>query len=212
VVLNPWNCDALMELEKEFGRKVYTILQLRLHPKIIELKQRIDAENSGRMHDVDLTYITSRGKWYQYSWKGIREKSGGLATNIGVHFFDLLLWLFGPVVENKVYLDNLMKGSGFLQLERARVKWFLSLDRQDLPENVNPQNPSTHRSIKIDGEEVEFSHGFRDLHTVSYEKILSGNGFGLSDARPSIQLCHDIRSANETAMDDPGQIHQKLLE
>lgn len=195
VVLNPWNCDALMKLEREFDRKVYTILQLRLHPKIRELKRKLDSQRNSGKHEVELTYITSRGRWYHYSWKGDREKSGGLATNIGIHFFDLLLWLFGSVEENRVYADSSTRSSGFLELERARVKWYLSIDRQDLVQPGVSQVPGTYRSIKIDDEELEFSSGFRDLHTVSYENILAGVGFGLMDAKPSIQLCHNIRKA-----------------
>ncbi len=200
LVLNPWNCDLLQELEEESGKRIYPILQLRLHPLILKLKESLDKETRRGKHDISLTYITARGKWYHYSWKGIRERSGGLATNIGIHFFDLLLWLFGPMVKSELHYDDLYKSSGYLELERARVKWFLSIDRNDLPFDLDLEKKSTFRSIVIDGGEFEFSGGFRDLHTLSYEKILAGEGFGIKEARPSIQLCHDIRIAKPTGL------------
>ncbi|HLA40550.1 MAG TPA: Gfo/Idh/MocA family oxidoreductase, partial [Candidatus Glassbacteria bacterium] len=194
IVLNPWNCEALAEIETESGRRIYTILQLRLHPVIRELKARLDQEKPNGKHEVLLSYVTARGKWYHYSWKGIREKSGGLATNIGIHFFDLLIWLFGPVQASEVHYDSPLRTAGLLELEKARVRWFLSIDRNDLPAGPASNGRATYRSISIDGREVEFSEGFTDLHTVSYEKILAGEGFGISAAQPSIRLCHDIRT------------------
>jgi UDP-N-acetyl-2-amino-2-deoxyglucuronate dehydrogenase len=196
LVLNPWNIDALAELEKESGRRIYTVLQLRVHPSLIALREKLLKDKSGRKHDVCLTYITSRGRWYQVSWKGQIERSGGLATNIGIHFFDLLIWLFGPVEQSEVHVSDASKIGGYLELERARVTWYLSIDRQDLPEAAVKESKPTHRSITIDGEEVEFSGGFTDLHTVVYKDILNGGGFGLEDARPSIELVHRIRNAD----------------
>jgi UDP-N-acetyl-2-amino-2-deoxyglucuronate dehydrogenase len=195
LVLNPWNLDALEELEKESGHKIYTVLQLRVHPALIALREKLLKDNNGRKHDVCLTYITSRGRWYLVSWKGQIERSGGLATNIGIHFFDMLIWLFGPVQNNEVHVSTNTRVGGYLELERARVNWFLSIDREDLPEVAVKEGKPTFRSITIDGEEVEFSGGFTDLHTVVYDDILKGGGFGLEDARPSIELTHQIRNA-----------------
>jgi len=195
LVLNPWNIDALAELERESGRRIYTVLQLRVHPALIALRKRLQAEKTGRKHEVCLTYITSRGRWYMVSWKGQADRSGGLATNIGIHFFDLLLWLFGPVEQSEVHLAEPTKTGGYLELEHARVTWFLSIDRADLPEATLVRGSATCRSITIDGEEVEFSEGFTDLHTVVYRDILAGGGFGLDDARPSIELVHGLREA-----------------
>lgn len=203
LVLNPWNLDALKEMEKESGRKVNTILQLRVHPALVALRESLQAtvkEPGTIKHEVVLTYITSRGPWYLNSWKGNSEKSGGVATNIGIHFFDLLIWLFGSVVNNDVhYADNLKTG-GCIELEHARVKWFLSIDRNDLPESATECGLSTFRSIKVDGQEVEFSEGFTDLHTVVYQRTLEGKGFGLDDARPAIVLAHDIRHARQSGV------------
>ena len=193
LVLNPWNLDALEEIEKESGYHIYNILQLRLHPAIIALKNKVDAMPSGKMADIDLTYITSRGKWYYYSWKGNITKSGGVVTNIGIHFFDMLSWIFGEVQDIKVHKLDENKAAGFLQLKKARVRWFLSLDRNDLPKKAIDQQQPTYRSIIVDGEEIEFSGGFTDLHTESYKQILSGNGFGISEARNSIRVVHQIR-------------------
>jgi UDP-N-acetyl-2-amino-2-deoxyglucuronate dehydrogenase len=198
LVLNPWNIDALEELEQESDRKVYTILQLRVHPSLIALKENISGENKNGKHEVVLTYITSRGPWYQVSWKGHQDRSGGLATNIGIHFFDLLIWLFGPVQHSEVHHGDTIKTAGFIELEKANVRWYLSIDRGDLPTADPDQGQTTFRSIAIDGKEVEFSKGFTDLHTVAYQNILSGNGFGLEDARASICLAHDIREATST--------------
>ena len=193
LVLNPWNLDGLAEIEKESGKKIFNILQLRLHPSIVALKEQIARGPADEVYDVDLTYVTSRGKWYFYSWKGNVIKSGGVVTNIGIHFFDMLVWIFGKVQENRVHVYKENKASGFLQLERARVRWFLSLDRSDLPPSAVKAGRPTFRSIAVDGKEVEFSGGFTDLHTESYRQILRGEGFGIREARSSIEIVHDIR-------------------
>ncbi len=193
IVLNPWNLDALAELERENGVHIYTILQLRLHPVMMALRERF--KNSKEVVDVDLTYITSRGKWYYYSWKGDLSKSGGVATNIGVHFFDVLAWIFGEQKESIVHVSRPDCMAGVLHLERARVRWFLSINREHLPADVSAQGQRTYRSIQVGGEEIEFSEGFTDLHTRSYEEILAGRGFGLEDSKEAIQLAHDIRTA-----------------
>ncbi|HON17657.1 MAG TPA: Gfo/Idh/MocA family oxidoreductase [Salinivirgaceae bacterium] len=193
LVLNPWNVEALIELQQEFGKKINTILQLRLHPVIIELKNEID-RNPEKIYDIDLTYITSRGKWYDYSWKGDISKSGGVATNIGIHFFDMLTWIFGPKIQSKVFLREPHKSSGFLQLKKANVRWFLSIDYHDLPEDVKSKGQRTFRSIVIDNKLIEFSEGFTDLHTESYRKILNGEGFGPETTRESIEIAYEIRN------------------
>ncbi|MDR2010771.1 MAG: Gfo/Idh/MocA family oxidoreductase [Bacteroidales bacterium] len=208
LVLNPWNIDALSEIEKETGKKVYNILQLRLHPSIIELKKRIDSGPKDKIYDVDLAYITSRGKWYHYSWKGEIQKSGGIATNIGVHFFDMLTWIFGNVKTNTVNLTTNTTSAGVLELEKARVKWFLSIDVNTLPVEIKEKGQRTYRSIKIGDEEIEFSDGFIDLHTESYRHILSGKGFGLDEARKSIQLVYDIRNKKPVGLN--GDYHPFL--
>ena len=195
LVLNPWNLDALQELERETGRKVFTVLQLRLHPSIVALRERMAREPAGEVHDLDLTYITSRGRWYGVSWKGDLERSGGIATNIGVHFFDMLSWIFGPVREMEVHVSEPARAAGFLRLERARVRWFLSLQREDLPRVAREAGKSTYRSLLLEREEIEFSDGFADLHTAVYRDVLAGGGFGIEDARPSIALVHGIRNA-----------------
>lgn len=194
LVLNPWNVDALDEIEKETGNKVYTILQLRLHPSIIALREKIQKSPANKVYDVDLRYITSRGRWYHISWKGDVLKSGGIATNIGIHFFDMLIWIFGPVKSSNIKSHTDTMAEGFLELERARVNWFLSIDINDVPEEARTKGARTYRSLKIENEEIEFSDGFTDLHTRSYKEILEGNGYGISDARPSIELVHQIRS------------------
>ncbi len=195
VVLNPWNIDGLIDYENQTGKKVYNVLQLRYHPAILELKEKIEKGPKDKIYDIDLSYITSRGNWYHYSWKGEVEKSGGVATNIGVHFFDMLGWIFGNVKENIVQVLEKDKTAGYLELERARVRWFLSLDYNDIPLNVKQNGQRTYRSITIDGEEIEFSGGFTDLHTVTYQEILKGNGFGLMDAKPSIEMVYNIRNS-----------------
>ncbi len=194
LVLNPWNVDALQAIEKESGNKINTILQLRLHPSIIALKNKVDSENQKEKYDVDLTYITSRGNWYDVSWKGDESKSGGIATNIGVHFYDMLSWIFGEVQENIVHLREKDKAAGYLEFKNARVRWYLSIDEKSLPKEVKEKNQRTYRSITVNGEEIEFSGGFTELHTESYKEILKGNGFGLIDAKPSIEIVHDIRN------------------
>lgn len=195
LVLNPWNLDGLEEIEKESGKKIYNILQLRHHPTIIALKNKFDQLPDDKIHDIELTYITSRGKWYFYSWKGDITKSGGIVTNIGIHFFDMLSWIFGEVTGSKVHIMQENKAAGLLQLKKANVKWFLSLDSNDLPKQAKLNKLPTYRSITIDNEELEFSGGFTDLHTVSYNAILKGNGFGITEARNSINIVHDIRFA-----------------
>jgi UDP-N-acetyl-2-amino-2-deoxyglucuronate dehydrogenase len=196
LVITPWNLDALAQLQEETGRRVYTVLQLRLHPALLALKARL-AGNQAH-HAVSLTYITSRGHWYDVSWKGSAERSGGLAFNIGIHFFDLLLWLFGPVADSAVHLSESTRMSGVLELERASVRWFLSTDQRDLPFVAQPGQRTTLRSIAVDGEEVEFTDGFTDLHTHVYSEVLAGRGFGIHDARPSIELVHRIRHSAVT--------------
>jgi UDP-N-acetyl-2-amino-2-deoxyglucuronate dehydrogenase len=200
LVINPWNLDALQELERETGRHVYTVLQLRLHPSIVALKNQIAAGN--QRHEVRLSYVTARGRWYDVSWKGSLERSGGLATNIGIHLFDLLLWLFGGVRECAVHRSERSRMSGRLELQRATVRWFLSSDVQDLTFEVRPGGQTTFRSITVDGNEIEFTDGFGDLHTRVYEDILAGRGCGIEEARPSIELAHRIRHAPITAPDD----------
>jgi UDP-N-acetyl-2-amino-2-deoxyglucuronate dehydrogenase len=202
LVVNPWNLDALKELEEETGKRIYNILQLRVHPKILELKKKLEQESHNTEHEVSMTYVTSRGRWYDTSWKGNEEKSGGVAVNIGVHLFDLLLWLFGGAGESRVYHSDPRKMSGFLELEHARVKWFLSTDIDDLPFDCMPGVRSTYRSITIDGQEVEFTEGFSDLHTVVYQEILAGRGAGIAEARPSIDLVYRIRKAPLSPLDD----------
>lgn len=205
IVLNPWNIEALQEIEKETGRRVYTVLQLRLHPSIIELKNRVDAGDPDKIYDIDLSYITSRGNWYRFSWKGDIQKSGGVATNIGIHFFDMLTWVFGKEKMNTVHLSRPDKAAGYLELERARVRWVLSLDSNDLPAAARAKGERTYRSIAIENEEIEFSSGFADLHKQTYEDILSGGGFGLKDARSSVEIVHKIRtSGTDTTR---GEIH-----
>jgi len=202
LVINPWNLDPLEELEAETGHKINTVLQLRLLPKLLELRERIRKSQSQTQHDVVLTYLTSRGAWYHTSWKGNEEKSGGIATNIGIHFFDLLMWLFGKVGDVRVFQNDASKMSGFLELEHARVRWFLSVDSSDLPYKPEPGKKSTYRSITVDGNEIEFSEGFTDLHTKVYEEVLAGRGFGISEARPSVQLTHQIRITPITSAGD----------
>lgn len=193
LVLNPWNVDGLMEIEKETGRKIFTILQLRLHPAIIELREKVQKAPAGKKFDIDLKYITSRGHWYHVSWKGDIQKSGGIATNIGIHFFDMLMWIFGNVKSNKVSQHTNDTASGYLELERANVNWFLSIDANSLPAEAKKAGKRTFRSMTIDGNEFEFSEGFTELHTKSYEEILKGNGFPIIETRKSIEVAHEIR-------------------
>ena len=200
LVLNPWNIDALEEIELETKRKINTILQLRLHPSIIKLKKDIEEGPKDKIYDIDLTYITSRGHWYFTSWKADISKSGGIATNIGVHFFDMLSWIFGDPVVNTVHLSEEKKAAGFLQLERARVRWFMSLDFNSVPKEQKESGLRTYRSITVDGKELEFSGGFTDLHTKSYEQILKGNGFPINEARKSIQTVYSIRNSKPVGL------------
>ena len=195
LVLNPYNIDNLLELEKETGRKAYTILQLRLHDSIVALKKRVEEGPSDKVYDVDLTYITSRGKWYYASWKGDVHKSGGIATNIGVHFYDMLQWIFGPVQRNIVHVMSFDRVAGFLELKRARVRYFLSINSECLPPNAIEGEKKTYRTLNIDGDEFEFSVGFTELHTKSYQKILAGEGFRIAEARNCIEIVSTIRNA-----------------
>ena len=205
LVLNPWNIDALAEIEKESGSRVYNILQLRLHPAIQELRERVRSAPKDKVFNVDLTYLTSRGHWYFTSWKGAVEKSGGIATNIGVHFFDMLAWVFGERRESVVHLHRPDVAAGVLHYERARVRWFLSVNADYLPEQAIAANKRTYRSILIEGDELEFSEGFTDLHTASYADVLNGGGFGLEEARASIEAVHEIRHATPRGLD--GEYH-----
>jgi len=200
IVLNPWNIDALQEIENETGRKIYTVFQLRLHPKLQELKERIKNGPKGKIYDVDLSYITSRGNWYSISWKGDIQKSGGVATNIGIHFFDLLSWIFGDTKNNIVHLSEPKKAAGFLELENARVRWLLSLDYHDIPDHIKVTGQRTYRSIIIEGEAIEFSEGFTDLHTLTYKEILAGHGFGLNEARQSVETAFTIRNSKPVGL------------
>jgi UDP-N-acetyl-2-amino-2-deoxyglucuronate dehydrogenase len=193
LVLNPWNVDALQEQESESGKRVYNILQLRLHPDILSLKEQVDQAKSDKKFEVQLTYITARGHWYYAGWKGDSTKSGGIATNIGIHFFDMLTWIFGEVQRSDVHLHSHDRAAGYLELERARVRWFLSINAATLPETVQATGKRTFRLLTINGEEVDFTDGFTDLHTKSYEAILAGKGFGIADARPAIDIVHHIR-------------------
>lgn len=208
IVLNPWNVDALQQIEKETGRNIYTILQLRLHPRIIELRDQIRKGPKNKIYDIDMTYITSRGNWYQFSWKGDVQKSGGVATNIGIHFFDMLIWIFGDVKQNIVHISEYNKAAGYLELENARIRWYLSIDANDLPDNIKEAGQRTFRSIKVGGKEIEFSEGFTDLHTLSYKEILAGNGFGLHDARNSVETAYTIRNLTPIGLN--GDYHPLL--
>ena len=194
IVLNPRNLEALDQLQNETGKKVFNILQLRLHPDLIKLKERVLNSDASKIFNVDLTYITSRGKWYYTSWKGDIIKSGGIATNIGIHFFDMLIWIFGKVEQSIVHVHTHDRSAGFLQMERANVRWFLSIDEKTLPATIREKGQRTYRSITVEKNEIEFSEGFTDLHTKSYQAILSGNGFELTEALPSIEVAHNIRS------------------
>ena len=208
LVLNPHNIDQLKIIEEESGKRVFNILQLRLHESIVALKNKISKEllqNSDRIYDVDLTYLTSRGKWYFISWKGDEDKSGGVATNIGVHFFDMLSWIFGPIEENIVHLKQPDANAGYMRLKNANVRWFLSVNYDYIPENIKSSGKRTFRSIKVDGDEIEFSDGFTDLHTKSYEHILSGEGFGLDEARNSINIVSSIRKMSPIGL--KGEYH-----
>jgi UDP-N-acetyl-2-amino-2-deoxyglucuronate dehydrogenase len=210
IVLNPWNIDALKDIENETGQKIFNVLQLRLHPSIIGLRDRIQSGSSEKVYDVDLAYITSRGRWYHYSWKGDEAKSGGIATNIGVHFFDALSWIFGPVKDSRVHVLDESIAAGYLEMSRARVRWFLSVDGTTLPKEIREKGQRTYRSLKIEGEEFEFSDGFTDLHTQVYQNVLQGNGFTLDDAKGSIETVYDIRSMSPIGI--KGDYHPLLAE
>lgn len=212
LVLNPWNLEALLELERESGKKVYNILQLRLHPKIIALKESVEQNlkaNPQHIYEIDLSYITSRGNWYFTSWKGDKSKSGGIASNIGIHFFDMLLWIFGKAKRSELYYESEKTMVGYLELEHARVKWFLSVDATTLPQEVKDAGKPTYRSLKINQEEFEFSEGFTDLHTLSYQDILNGGGFSAIEAQPSIELVYALRHA-QLSPKDPHTTHPFL--
>ncbi|MBO7586100.1 MAG: Gfo/Idh/MocA family oxidoreductase [Bacteroidales bacterium] len=200
LVLNPWNLDGLQQTEEQTGHKVNNILQLRLHPSIVALKEKIDNGPQDKVYDIDLTYITSRGYWYYASWKGDARKSGGIATNIGIHFLDMLLYLFGEMEQSTVHVSTHDRVAGFLQLKRARVRYFLSINAHTLPQDAVRQGLRTYRSITIGNEAFEFSGGFTELHTESYRKILDGHGFGIAEARPCIELAYDIRNAQPVGL------------
>ena len=205
LVTNPWNLDALQKMEKESGQRVWSILQLRLHKSIIDLKKKVEVAPKNKVFDIDLTYLTSRGNWYYTSWKGDTQKSGGIATNIGVHFYDMLSWIFGDVKENIVHVQTHDRASGYLEFERARVRWFLSINYELLPQEIKAKGQRTYRSITIEGEELEFSGGFTDLHTRVYEGVLEGNGYGLEDTRQAIEIVHDIRNSEPIGL--KGEYH-----
>lgn len=208
LVLNPWNIDGLFEIERDTGRKINTILQLRLHPSIIALREKVRAGKDDKKHEVDLTYITSRGHWYLQSWKGDDKKSGGIATNIGVHFYDMLHFIFGELQENVVHYSSPTRAAGYLEYANARVRWLLSVDIEDVPETIRAEGQRTYRSITVDGEEIEFSGGFADLHVRSYEEILAGRGFGLEANRVAIETVAAIRNA--TPLGKTGDYHPFL--
>lgn|SRR5690554_269949 len=200
IVLNPWNVDALSEIEHETGKNIYNILQLRLHPSVIELKNKIENGPNDKIYDIDLSYITARGHWYYTSWKGDIAKSGGVASNIGVHFFDMLIWIFGEVQSNIVHLHEHDRAAGFLQLKKARVRWFLSINYQTIPDEIKKRGLRTFRSITVDGDTFEFSDGFTELHTRSYENILSGKGFRISETAKVIETVYTIRNSSPVGL------------
>lgn len=200
IVLNPWNIDSIADLEGKTGRRVYNILQLRLHPAVIELKRMVDGGPEGKTYDVELTYITSRGKWYFTSWKGDITKSGGIATNIGVHFYDMLSWIFGRLKSSIVHIHEYDRAAGWLEFEKARVRWFLSINAGTLPDEAMQSGKRSHRSLTIDGELFEFSEGFTNLHTESYRQILEGKGYGLAEAKSAIEIVHEIRTQAPVGM------------
>ncbi len=208
MVLNPWNVDALEEFQSETKRKVNNILQLRLHPNIVKLKQEVENAPADKIYDIDLTYLTSRGNWYYVSWKAQAEKSGGVATNIGVHFFDMLTWIFGDVQENIIHISEEKRAAGFLGLKKARVRWFMSLEYDDIPDDIKAKDYRTYRSVNIDGKEIEFSGGFTDLHTTAYSEIIKGNGFGINEVRQAIQTVYEIRNAKPIGL--KGDYHPLL--
>ncbi len=200
LVLNPWNVDALVNMEQETGRRIWNILQLRHHRAITDLKQKIDNGPADKIYEVDLAYFTARGQWYHHSWKGASQKSGGIATNIGVHFFDMLTWIFGPLKRSIVHLHEKDRAAGYLDLAKAKVRWILSINQEDIPQSAKEVGRRTYRSITVEGKEIEFSKGFEDLHTTSYAEIIKGNGFGIKDTRPSIELVHTIRNTSPVGL------------
>jgi UDP-N-acetyl-2-amino-2-deoxyglucuronate dehydrogenase len=205
LVLNPWNLDALKKMEQESGQRVWNILQLRMHESILALKKEVDNAPKDKIFEVDLTYLTSRGNWYYASWKGDSSKSGGIATNIGVHFYDMLSWIFGDLKENTVHIQTHDRAAGYLEFKRARVRWFLSINYDALPQEIKAKGQRTYRSITIEGKELEFSTGFTDLHTRVYEGILQGNGYGLDDAKQAIEIVHEIRNSKPIGL--KGEYH-----
>lgn len=209
LVLNPWNIDKLKKVEETTGKKVFNILQLRVHPSIIALKEKVKNAPKDKKYEVTLTYLTSRGNWYHTSWKGDVSKSGGIATNIGVHFYDMLSWIFGPLQENIIHVHEKDRAGGYLEFTNARVKWFLSIDSSYLPKEIKEKGQNTFRSISIDGEELEFSGGFTDLHTMVYQDILDGKGYGLEAARTAIEIVHDIRNGQPVGL--KGEYHPFLI-
>lgn len=210
LVINPWNLDGLQELERETGQRIYTVLQLRLHPALVAFRERLQSEPA-RRHVVQLAYVTARGRWYDVSWKGVEERSGGIVTNIGIHFFDLLVWLFGPVEAAEVHLREARRAAGTLVLANADVRWYLSAESVDLPFTPEPGKRTTYRSITVDGEQLEFSEGFTDLHTRVYDDVLAGRGFGIADARPSIELSHRIRHVPLTAEASAAELRTAVM-
>ena len=210
LVINPWNLDGLQELEKETGRRIYTVLQLRLHPALMEFREKLRRE-SGKRHRVQLAYLTARGRWYDVSWKGVAERSGGIVTNIGIHFFDLLVWLFGEVQSSEVHLHEPKRAAGSLTLADADVEWYLSAEAADLPFEPRPGSQTTFRAITVDGQQLEFSEGFTDLHTRVYEEVLAGRGFGIAAARPSIELSHRIRQAPITGAASAADLRARVM-
>lgn len=194
LVINPWNLDQLAMIEQEHNRRINNILQLRVHPRLVELHDKYQSE-SDRMHDVEITYVTPRGNWYQASWKGEQMKSGGIITNIGIHLFDLMMWFFGREEHAELHLLNEKKAAGFVRMKNANLRWYLSIDADNHPHGPEREGNRPYRSITIDGKEVEFSGGFTDLHTLCYQGILEGRGFGIEEARPSIELVHKLRTA-----------------
>ena len=205
LVLNPWNIDSLKNIENETGKMIYNILQLRCHPSIIALKKKIDDGPKNKIYDIDLTYLTSRGHWYYSSWKGDINKSGGISTNIGVHFFDMLSWIFGDLKQNIVHINDHDRSAGYLEFKKARVRWFLSINYDLIPEEIKKLGKRTFRSIIIEGKELEFSDGFTDLHTVSYDQIINGNGYGLEEPRQAIEIVHEIRHSKPIGL--KGEYH-----
>lgn len=210
LVINPWNLDGLEELEKETGKRVYTVLQLRLHPALVEFRDKL-RQDGGKRHRVQLAYLTARGRWYDVSWKGVEERSGGIVTNIGIHFFDLLVWLFGEVHSSAVHLRELKRAAGSMVLENADIEWYLSAEAADLPFQPQPGSKTTFRAITVDGQQLEFSEGFTDLHTRVYQEVFEGRGFGIADARPSIELSHRIREAAITGAAPADQLRARVM-